>query len=110
MRAGEDRDADGVRVLLNRGLDDLLGRLVKAGVDDLHAGIAERAGDDLCAAVVPVEARLRDDDADLPCHGAEPSSKGRVRNLVPDASFPVLSRRRPPRCAVARQPNHPPRR
>ena len=69
VRAGEDRDADGVRVLLDRGLDDLLGRLVEAGVDDLHAGVAERAGDDLGAAIVPVEARLRDDDSDLPCHG-----------------------------------------
>ena len=86
VRAGEDRDADGVRVLLDRGLDDLLRRLVEAGVDDLHAGVAERAGDDLGTAIVPVQARLRDDDADLPCHGAEPSSKGRVRNLVPDVA------------------------
>ena len=74
VRAGEDRDADGVGVLLDRGLDDLLGRLVQPGVDDLHPGVAKRAGDDLRAAIVPVEARLRDDDADLPCHGAEPSS------------------------------------
>jgi hypothetical protein len=48
-----------------------LGRLVKAGVDHLHAGVAQRAGDDLGAAVVPVEARLRDDDADLPSHRPE---------------------------------------
>ncbi len=74
VRAGEDRDADGVGVLLDRGLDDLLGCLVEAGVDDLHAGIAERAGNDLGAAIVPIEARLRDDHADVPCHGAEPSS------------------------------------
>ena len=86
VRAGEDRDADRVRVLLDRRLDDLLGRLVEAGVDDLHAGVAERARDDLRAAIVPVEARLRDDNADVPCHRAEPSSTRHVRNLVPDVS------------------------
>ena len=53
------------RVLLDHGLDDLLGRLVQAGVDHLHAGVAQRAGDDLGAAVVPVEAGLGHDDADL---------------------------------------------
>ena len=61
----EDREADGVGVLLDHRLDDLLRRLVQAGVDDLHAGVAQRAGDDLRAAVVPVEAGLGDDDADL---------------------------------------------
>ena len=65
MRAGEDREPDGVGVLLQDGLDDLLRRLVQAGVDDLHAGVAQRAGDDLGAAVVAVEAGLGDDDADL---------------------------------------------
>ena len=71
VRAGEDRDADGVGVLLHRRLDDLLGRLVQAGVDHLHAGVAERAGDDLRAAIVSVETGLRDDDSDLPRHEAE---------------------------------------
>ena len=65
VRAGEDRQPDGVGVLLEHGLDDLLRRLVQAGVDDLHAGVAQRAGDDLRAAVVAVEAGLGDDDADL---------------------------------------------
>ena len=63
--AGEDAQADGVGVLLQHRLDDLLGRLVQAGVDDLHAGVAQRAGDDLRAAVVPVEPGLGDDDPDL---------------------------------------------
>src|SRR4051794_21247100 len=63
--AREDQDADRVRVLLQRGLDDLLGRLVQAGVDDLHARVAQRAGDDLRTAVMPVQAWLGDDDADL---------------------------------------------
>src|SRR5215471_4491765 len=70
VRAGEDGDPHRVSVLLDRGLDDLLRRLVEARVDDLHACVAERAGDALCAAIVPIEARLRDDDADLPCHRA----------------------------------------
>ena len=80
VRAGEDRDADRVRVLLDRRLDDLLRRLVEAGVDDLHAGVAQRARDDLRAAVVPVEARLRDDDSDLPGHAEQsrrPASRAR---------------------------------
>ena len=68
VRAGEHREADGVGVLLDDGLDDLLRRLVQAGVDDLHAGVAERAGHDLGAAVVPVEARLGDDHSDAFVH------------------------------------------
>ena len=55
------READRVGVLLDRGLGDLLGRLVQPGVDDLEPRIAERAGHDLGAAVVPVEPGLRDD-------------------------------------------------
>src|ERR687898_473924 len=69
VRAGEDGEPDRVRVLLEHGLDDLLRRLVKAGVDDLHAGVAQRAGDDLRPAVVPVQAGLGDDDADLAAAG-----------------------------------------
>src|SRR3954452_5994075 len=65
VRAGQDREADGVGVLLDHGRDDLLGRLVQARVDDLHPGVAQRAGDDLRAPVVPVEAGLGDDDTDL---------------------------------------------
>ena len=64
MRAGQHRQPDAVGVLLHRGLDDLLRRLVQAGVDDLHAGVAQRPGDDLGPAVVPVQAGLGDDDAD----------------------------------------------
>ena len=66
VRAGEDRDADGVRVLLDRGLDDLLRGLVKAGVDDLHTRVAKGAGDDLGPAVMPVQTGLGDDHANLP--------------------------------------------
>src|SRR5437588_20433 len=39
--AGEDRQADRVRVLLQHGLGDLLWRLVKTGVDHLHPRVAQ---------------------------------------------------------------------
>ena len=68
MRAREDRDPDGVGILLDRRLDDLLGGLMEAGVDHLHARVAEGAGDDLGAAVVPVETGLGDNHAYLPLH------------------------------------------
>jgi hypothetical protein len=65
VSAGEDREPDGVRVLLDRGLGDLLGGLVQARVDHLHAGIAQCAGDDLRSAVVAVQSGLGDDDPDF---------------------------------------------
>src|SRR4051794_6514659 len=66
--AGEHRQAHGVGVLLDDGLDDLLRRLVQAGVDDLHAGVAQRTGHHLGAPVVPVETRLGDDHPDAVVH------------------------------------------
>ena len=63
VRARQHRQPDRVGVLLDRGLDDLLRRLVQAGVDDLDAGVAQRAGHHLGAAVVAVEPGLGDDDA-----------------------------------------------
>jgi len=65
VRAGEDREPDGVGILLNGGLGDLLGRLVQARVDHLHTGIAQGAGDDLRAAVVTVQSGFGDDDPDF---------------------------------------------
>ena len=65
VRAGEDREPDHVGILLQRRRRDLLRRLAKARVDHLHAGIAHGARDDLGAAVVAIEARLRDDDSDV---------------------------------------------
>jgi hypothetical protein len=41
------REAHGARVLLQRRLDDLLGRLMQPAVDHLHARIPERTRDDL---------------------------------------------------------------
>jgi len=42
MRAGKQREPQGVGVLLDDGLDDLLGRLVQSRVHDLETGVAER--------------------------------------------------------------------
>src|SRR5690606_23593535 len=47
LRLGEDRQPDGVDVLLHGRLSELLRRLVSTRVDDLHAGIPQRPGDDL---------------------------------------------------------------
>src|SRR6476659_4210445 len=69
VRAGQDRQPDGVGVLLDDGLDDLLRGLVQPGVDHLHARVAQGARDDLRAAVVTVEPRLRHDHSDFSRHG-----------------------------------------
>src|SRR5947199_348173 len=70
---GEHRQAHGVGVLLDHGLDDLLRGLVQAGVDHLHAGVAQRAGDHLGPAVVPVQAGLADDHPNaFVHHGSQP--------------------------------------
>ena len=60
---------DGVDVLLQRRLGDLLGRLVQARVDDLEPGVAQRPGDGLGPSVVAVEAGLGHDHAIGPVHG-----------------------------------------
>ena len=65
VRTREDRQRDDIDIFLDGCIDDHLGRLMKACVDDLEARIAECAGDHLRAAVVAVEARLGDEDADL---------------------------------------------
>ena len=57
VRAGQDRQPDGIGVLLQRRRHDLLRRLTQAGVDHFHARVAQRARDHLGAAVVAVEAR-----------------------------------------------------
>ncbi len=71
MGAGEERQPDGVGVLLDHRLGHLLRRLVEAGVDDLEAGVPQGPGDDLGAAVVPVEPGLGDDDSVRPLHELE---------------------------------------
>ena len=67
--AGEQRQPDGVGVLLHGRLGDLLGRLVQPGVDDLEAVVPQRPGDGLGPPVVPVEAGLGHDDSIGAIHG-----------------------------------------
>ena len=64
MRAGEDREADHVDVLLDGGVGDLLRRQADALVDHLHAHVAGADGDLLGAVRVAVEAGLADQDPD----------------------------------------------
>ncbi len=71
MGAREERQADGVGILLDHGLDHLLGRLVQSGVDDFEARIPEGSGYDLGAAVVPVETGLGHDHSVWSFHGAD---------------------------------------
>ena len=52
-----------VHVLLDGSRRDHLRGLVQAGVDDLEPRVAQGAGDDLGAAIVAVEAGLRDQDS-----------------------------------------------
>ncbi|OLB95228.1 MAG: hypothetical protein AUH30_15810 [Candidatus Rokubacteria bacterium 13_1_40CM_68_15] len=76
MMPRQHAEPDGVGVFLHRGGDHLLGCLVEAGVDDLDAGVAQRAGDDLGAAIVAIQPRLRDDDANLALgHGRVPRAR-----------------------------------
>jgi len=65
MRPREDREPDGVRVLLKRRLRYHLRRLADAGIHDLHAGVTQRAGHHLRPTVVAVEAGLGDYHLDL---------------------------------------------
>jgi hypothetical protein len=66
--ARKNRDADGVRIFLNRGLDNLLRSLVKSGVDDFHPRVTQGACDDLGPPVVAVETGLSDDHTDFLRH------------------------------------------
>ena len=63
--SGQDRQPNDSGILLQRSLDDLLGRLAQTCIDDLHAFIAKRTRNHFCAPVMTIEARFCDDDADL---------------------------------------------
>ena len=69
VRAGQDRQADHVRILLERRGDDLLGRLAQPGVDHFHPGVTQRARDHLRATIVAVQTGLGDDDANVAHQG-----------------------------------------
>src|SRR3972149_1253978 len=99
VRPAQARQADRVDVLLDRRLDDVLRGLPQTRVDALYPRIAERAGDHLRTAVVPVEARFRNEDSDLLRH-RDLSVQERLlpdpEHLAHDAAD--LAEGRPPRC------------
>ncbi len=58
--ARQDRQADGVDILLYGSVHDHLRGLAQPGIDDLHTRVAQGTSDDLRTAIVPVETGLRD--------------------------------------------------
>lgn len=58
MSPAEDRDTDGINILLKGRGGNHLRRLSEPGVNDLHSRVAECTGDDLRSTVVTVQARL----------------------------------------------------
>ncbi len=86
MRAGKERKANGVGILLQRGLGDLLRRLVQARVDDLEATVTQGARDDLGPTIVTVETRLGDHHSIPALHAAGTLAIGpRARPTGPKA-------------------------
>src|SRR5207248_11304952 len=65
----EHAEPDGVRILLDRGRDDLLGGLVEPRGEYLEARAAQRPRADLGPAVVTVETGSGDDEAHAPLGG-----------------------------------------
>ena len=53
-----------IGVLVGNSADDSLRRLPQSGIDDVHAGIAQRPGHHLDAAIMAIEANLRQNDAE----------------------------------------------
>src|SRR5580700_3724108 len=89
VRTGENRESDNLNVFLKRCVHDHLWRLAEAGVDDLHAGIAQCASDDFGAAVMAVQTRLGDENADFLLSGH------RV-HLTTERAVSTEATRRPP--------------
>src|SRR2546430_15332841 len=81
----------GVRILLDRGRDDLLGGLVEPRVDHLEARVAQRPRDDLGPAVVTVETGFGDDHANGPIGG---HTRGAERESVVEGKSGELGGRR----------------
>jgi hypothetical protein len=63
--AAHDGQAHAIDVFLHGGVRDHLRRLMKACVDHLEPRVAEGARHDLRPSVMPIEARLGDEDADF---------------------------------------------
>ena len=59
------RQANGIGIFLLGGSHDAVGGLTQSEVNDLHACISQNSSNHLDATVVPVEAKLGQDYADL---------------------------------------------
>src|SRR5439155_24534079 len=101
VRAREDREANGVGVLLDHRLHDLLGRLVKARVDHLHTRVAQGARDDLGAAVVAVEAGLGNHHANLAGSATGHPRADYARRCARAATWPLPTVQAPTQAAAA---------
>jgi len=62
--AREDRNPEHIDILLNRRLDDVVGRFVQPRVDDLEPGIPEGPRDDVGTTVVTVQPDFRNQTPD----------------------------------------------
>ena len=108
VRARQDRQADHVDVLLERGRGDHLGRLAKAGVDDFEALVAQPAREHLGAAVVAVQSGLGDEHLErsighariVDAAGPRQTSLAST-NVGPDPRRGPGRRARPAQCSIA---------
>jgi hypothetical protein len=87
------RHGDALRVLLDRGVDDLLHRAVVAEVDDLGAGSLRDAPEDVDRRVVAVEQAGRGDEADLVLGVERAAGASAMRGTVAWMRRPLGSRR-----------------
>jgi hypothetical protein len=92
--AGEDGQPDDVHVLLLGRVRDHLRGLAQAGVDDLEPLIPQAAGEDLGSAIVAVQARLGNEDADRRVGHAPPilAALGRLPRRRSVGAGPLIAR------------------
>ena len=74
---GEETHPQNVDILLDRGVDNLLGGAVQAGVDDVHARVAEAAGDHFHPTIVTVESDFRQKYSNIFAHSRPPRGNAR---------------------------------
>lgn len=70
MRAGKNRKADDINVLLDCGLHHHLRRLMKPRVDDFEARITQRPRHNFGATIVTIQTRLSNENAIRTLHSS----------------------------------------
>lgn len=78
-----NREADGIDIFLERGVNNFFSRIVNAKIDDLDAGISERPGNYFHAPVMAVQSGLGDENAEF---------LARIGSLVLGGFHALLSR------------------